>query len=94
MSRYADFSNGAQEQVASNLGWTQFGDWLDRLPPESIPALKRLYDSGESSELKEVLRQLENALRAVPPSDDVKHSAELLLQALRDNPTARLTITS
>ena len=94
MSRYADFSNGAQEQVASNTGWSEFGDWLDQLPPAGVPALKRLYDSGESSELKEVARQLENALRSVPPSDDVQHSAELLLQALRDNPTAQLTITS
>lgn len=94
MSRYAEFQNGAQEQVASNLGWTQFGRWLDSLPPGAIPALKRLYDSGQSSELSEIARQLENALRSVPPSDDVQHSAELLLQALRDNATSELTITS
>lgn len=95
MSRYAEFQNAEQYQVASNLGWTEFGNWVESLPAESVPELRRLWETGSSEEIPELTRQLEGAIRSNEPKADVWSTCRVLLEALRANQTAGgVTITT
>ena len=86
MSRYAQFDeDGNQYQVASNRGWSEFGDWVETLSKKTYPQLHELWNDGSSQLFEEVIKQLGDALENHPPSKNVAGSTKLLLNALRKN---------
>lgn len=86
MSTYAQFDDdGDQRQIASNLGWSEFGDWCDGLDHEKHPLLVQLWEHGQSNDVKALMIELTDAMEREQPSPDVKGSAELLLDALNAN---------
>lgn len=86
MSTYAQFDdNGDQRQIASNLGWSEFGDWCDGLDHEKYPALVQLWEHGQSNTIPALSKELETAMEKEDPSEDVNGSAKLLLDALNAN---------
>lgn len=95
MSRYAQFDeDGNQYQIASNLGWSQFGDWVDTLDAEKYPALVQLWEHGNTGDLEALRSQLDSALIDSPPHQDVIDSAELLLAALNKNTEAEVLLVT
>lgn len=95
MSRYAQFDeDGNQYQIASNLGWSQFGDWVDTLDASRYPALVQLWEHGNTGDLEALRNQLDAALSESPPRQDVIDSAELLLTALHQNTGAEVLLVT
>lgn len=89
MSTYAQFdADGDQRQIASNLGWSEFGDWCEGLNHEQYPRLVQLWEHGQSNDIPGVATDLEKALEAHSPSGDVRGSVDLLLDALNANKDA------
>lgn len=86
MSRYANFDTTDNTyQIASNLGWTEIGTWVDSLDHESYPALVQLWEHGSTSDVSALIEEIEAAIEDSTPNDDVKASLELLLEALHEN---------
>lgn len=86
MSTYAQFdSDGDQRQIASNLGWSEFGDWCEGLDHKEFPLIVQLWEHGQSNDVDGVTKELHKAIEGEKPSEDVKGSAELLLDALNAN---------
>lgn len=89
MSTYAQFdANGDQRQIASNLGWSEFGDWCEEMDHEKYPKLVQLWEHGQSNDVEELANELHTAIEQEQISSDVKGSAELLLDALNANKNA------
>lgn len=94
MGMYAQFDeNGPQEQVGTNTGWSQFGDWADGLDAGTYPAVVQLWEHGHSTSLPDLERQLAVALDAHPPEDDDTCAvAKSLLDAVGQNPDAEIVL--
>lgn len=89
MSTYAQFDrDGDQRQIASNLGWSEFGDWCEELDHEEYPHIVQLWEHGQSNDVKLVAKELHTAIEKEQMSEDVKGSVELLLDALNANSVA------
>lgn len=95
MSRYAQFDeDGNQYQISSNLGWTEFGNWVETLDAETYLNLAELWESGTTQAIPEITEQLEHALEESPPSKNVSGTAELLLTALHQNQDAGVLLST
>ena len=94
MSMYAQFDEkGSQEQVGTNTGWSQFGDWADGLDTGTYPAVVQLWEHGHSTSLPDLESQLSTALMAHPPEDDdTRAVAQSLLDAVGLNPDAEIVL--
>ena len=94
MSMYAQFDeNGAQEQIATNTGWSRFGDWAEGLDVGTYPAVVQLWEHGHSTTLPDVKDQLAGALDATPPADqDTRDVAQGLLDAVGQNLAAEILL--
>ncbi len=86
MSIYAQFDeDGSQEQIASNRGWSEFGDWVETLNATDFPGLAALWEHGFASDVPALTSEVAKAVKSAPPSKDVKTIAKFLLSALREN---------
>lgn len=95
MSRYAQFDeDGNQYQISSNLGWSEFGDWVETLDAETYPNLREFWEGGTTQAIPEITAQLEHVLEESPPSKNVNGTAELLLSALHQNQTAGVLLST
>lgn len=94
MSMYAQSDeNGPQEQVATNTGWSQFGDWADGLDVGTYPAIVQLWEHGHSTSLADLEGQLATAIKAHPPADDgTREVAQAVLDAVGENPDAEIVL--
>lgn len=93
MSTYAQFNgDGSQIQFASNLGWSEFGDWCDSLDAEKYPRLVQLWEHAESNDIQGLITDLETAMEEENPSEAVYGSAELLLDGLQANKEAEFVL--
>ena len=89
MSIYAQFDeDGSQEQIASNRGWSEFGDWVETLNANDFPTLAALWEHGATSDIRGLTSEVAKAVKSAPPSKDVKTIAKFLLSALRGNAKA------
>jgi len=96
MSLYIQFDeDGNQYQVASNLGWSEFGDWVDGLDAEKYPQLVQLWEHGVSEDVPAITAEITTALADDDPDDpNIKDVAESVLHALNANPTAETVLTT
>lgn len=86
MSTYAQFDeDGEQYQIASNTGWSEFGDWCESLDVEQFPNIVQLFEHGATEDLPALAEEMPKALEANPPDDKTAGVADNLLQALRAN---------
>lgn len=83
MSVYATFDAEAGDQVASNKGWGDFVRWASALRK---PALNDLIEDGETTQIRQVIADLEEALHQSPPaSETIEDTVRGLLRLLRIN---------
>lgn len=83
MSIYLSPDDSAGEQVASNQGWTDFGDWLETIDEEEYPDLIHLWEHGWSEPVLEVVRQLKEAATSMAPDDEtVRQTIGMMLGAM------------
>lgn len=79
MSIYAGFGKGPPTILASNTGWSQFGDWVDGLDVDEFSEVVHLWEHGWSQEGKTLSAQLSKAIESNQPDGDVKPIAENLV---------------
>lgn len=95
MSTYAQFNeDGNQYQIASNLGWSEFGDWVEELDEEKYAPLVSLFEHGVSQDIPALTTALTDALENEKPGEDVAGTADLLLDALHANQDAEFVLTT
>ena len=71
MAIYAHFDEfGPDLQIATNLGWTNFGNWADSIKPPEFPLIRKLWIDGECLDLPGLRKELEKALaQKIVPGD-------------------------
>lgn len=82
MAIYAQFDkDGECVQLASNTGWSEFGNWVETL--NGCPRVAKLWHSGECEEIPELRAELEEAIQDYPPPDkDVESVAHQVIHAI------------
>lgn len=75
---FADNKGGRVEgdQVATNSGWTDFGDWVDTLPLKGYRRVIELWEHGVTFHVAELASQLRRAVKNRKPPKDVRSVAE------------------
>ena len=96
MSIYAQFDeDGNQYQIATNKGWSLFGDWVDSLSAKEFPALVQLWEHGFTQEFKKAGDDIGRALKHHAPDENVSGIAKALLAAMkREKKANTLLITN
>lgn len=96
MSTYAQFDEvGEQYQVASNTGWSEFGDWCESLDAEQFPNVVQLFEHGVTEDLRGLASELLVALEENSPDEKTMGVVNNLLEALKTNEGAgAILITS
>jgi hypothetical protein len=95
MSIYANFENGTQQQLASNTGWSQFGEWVDARDAQHSIQLVQLWEHGISEELPALQSQLQDAIKRAPSdNEDVMSVADGLLDFVKARGRADVLIIS
>ncbi len=73
MSLYMQFDEaGPCLQVASNSGWSEFGDWVETL--SGYTRLAALWSDGSCEDIAGLRDELEHVLENQPPPDKDVHS--------------------
>jgi hypothetical protein len=82
MAVYAQFDkDGACIQIASNVGWSEFGDWCETLT--GFQRLRKLFDEGNTEDIEGVRAELEELLeKQPPPNPDVESVAHQIIHAI------------
>lgn len=69
MSIYVAIGSGSPTIVSSNLGWSEFGDWVDGLPVAECGELVHFWEHGYADEVTDLADQLAAALKNYPPEE-------------------------
>lgn len=82
MSIYAQFDeDGPCLQLASNVGWSEFGDWVETIKGYSI--ITDLFNNGNTENIKGLRDELEDVLEKNPPeSKDVLSVADGIIHSI------------
>lgn len=82
MAIYAQFDeDGACVQVASNMGWGEFGDWVETL--KGYQRVRKLWEDGNTEDIAGVRAELEELLKETPPENkDVEDVAHQVIHAI------------
>lgn len=91
MSVYAKFSDSVPTEVASNQGWSQFGDWVDSLGVTEFSEVIHLWEHGWSQNTEDLTNQLNTAIQDSPPINDVVTIVRGLCSFLRGEDTVIIT---
>lgn len=94
MSQYVSTEAGEMEQVASNLGWSEFCDWVGTLDIDTYPHLHALVTFGFDQDIEALGDELDAAVEASPPSEDVADIAEELADFLEGKGDAGIVVVS
>lgn len=80
MPMYLDTSDGDQYQIATNMGWSQVGNWIESLDVNEYEDLAHLWHYGWAEPASSVLGQLQSANESSPPDDEyaAKTVAEMI----------------
>ena len=82
MAIYAQFDkDGPCLQLASNTGWSEFGDWVETL--EDCPRISELWESGSCEDIPGLRDETEETLKSSPPENkDVESVADGLIHSI------------
>lgn len=61
MSIYLTNDGGDPEFLASNLGWSEFGEWTDKLDHHKYGEVVTLWEHGWSQEVADLMKELKAA---------------------------------
>lgn len=92
MSIYAQFDDGEQKHLASNLGWSEFCQWAESLDSEQFPEVLHLSQHGWEQELESLIQQLEQSPE--PESENVGSTRESLIAILSGRGTADVLLVT
>lgn len=94
MAVYAQFDkDGACVQLASNTGWSEFGDWVETL--KDCPRLSAMWDSGVCEDIPGLRDELEQQIQDGPPEDeDVLSVAHQVIHAIDAGMPAEILLTT
>lgn len=79
MSIYAQAEEN-QSQIASNSGWSEFGNWTDGLDVNRYGAIVALWEHGIWEDLATLNKQLRMAQQSEPPSEDVQKIIDEIIE--------------
>lgn len=84
---FGDRKGGRLEgvQVATNRGWVEFGQFVDKLPLKNYLSLVELWEHGHTYQVKRLEKELERLLAKRQPEGGVKSVGENLLALVRQN---------
>jgi hypothetical protein len=83
MSIYASFDEkGATTQIATNLGWTQFGNWADSLKETEFPLVRKMWLDAECLDLPGLRKELDQALKKGVVDADAVDVAHAIIYAI------------
>ncbi len=94
MSQYVSTENEEMEQVATNLGWSEFCEWVATLDVEDCPSLHHLCTFGYDNDPEDIPGEIAAALEASPPPDDVRSTADGLAAFCEAHADADIVIVS
>lgn len=94
MSQYISTEREELQQVASNLGWSEFCEWVDTLDLEDYPALHHLRQHGFDNDPDELLGDVEDAIAEGSPSDDIRSVAQGIADFLHEHQDAGIILVS
>jgi len=94
MSQYLSTESGAQAQIATNVGWSDFAEWVDTIPLDDYPSLHHLAQFGFDNDPDDVATECEGAIKKHPPDRDVKSVAANVITFARANKAADILIIS
>ncbi len=81
MSIYTSIGGEEPSFLSSNLGWSEFCDWADSLPPAAVEVV-HLAEHGWSQNIDALAEQLRAAGNATSPEADVAATIRSLLDAI------------
>ena len=94
MSQYVTDENHQGVQVASNLGWSNFCDWVDSTDMEDYPWLHHLAQFGFANEATDLADEIEEAAEENPPDEDTEDVAAGLVEFCRSVPDAEIILVN
>lgn len=83
MSIYAVSDDDELVQIASNSGWSQFGDWAETLDAKEFPAIVGLWEHGIYEPALQLESEMKGAQERMEPIEDVVGIIEELLTVCR-----------
>lgn len=94
MAIYAQFDqDGECIQLASNVGWSEFGDWVETL--KNKPNLTALWTSGACEKIPDLRAEMESQLDSAPPENpDVESVAQQLIHAIDASGSAEILLVT
>lgn len=93
MSQYISTEDGEQDQCASNVGWSDFCDWVNTLLIDDYPSLHHLCQFGYENDPEVCADELTGAIEHQTPEDDtVRTTAEGLLSWVKAHAKAEIII--
>jgi hypothetical protein len=88
VSIYASFDEHGGEQIASNQGWSDFGNWVETLDANEFDQLIVLWEHGWTPEVETLAKELGEALQKYPPDEKITATGQALLSALQGSTNA------
>jgi hypothetical protein len=83
MSRYLQINDEEEAaELSSNTGWSQFLEWVSTLDKNEFPSLVNFAATGTTNDPQKVSDQVESAVDASEPDEDVSGIAESLQEYL------------
>lgn len=95
MAIYAQFDkDGPCPQIASNVGWSEFGDWVETL--DGYTRINALWSDGFIEDIPGLRAELEHVLDSAPPTNkDVLSVADGIIHCIdAAGPAEIMMITS
>jgi hypothetical protein len=94
MAIYAQFDkDGPCIQLASNVGWSEFGDWVEHL--DGATRISKLWSEGNQEDIAGLRDELEEILEKSPPENaDVLSVADGIIHAIDAGGAAEILIIS
>lgn len=92
MSQYVSTEEEELVQVASNLGWSEFCEWVDGTEVDDYPGLHHLRKFGYDNDPDELLADLEHAIEQADPPGDVESVAYGLVDFLHEHQDAEIIL--
>jgi len=94
MSQYLSTTEREMVQIASNMGWSEFCDWVDTTEIDDYPWMHNLVLHGFANDAESLADEIETAIEDASPSKDVASVAEGIVEFARGHEDAEIIIVS
>jgi hypothetical protein len=94
MSQIIINEHDEQNQVATNLGWSEFCEWAETLDLNKYFEVQHLVLHGWERDLTELADELEQAIEENPLSDNVSRTAKAIIDFIHKHKSEIVMITN